>query len=133
MHGTILSFGSRKTSQVYEATSYYVDDNNLIDIVEFAVGNPCQVIRKYNNIDFLVIDHKFYDHIKLLNTIDVKAIEHYYVNPRGSCCCLITLCLEVMWFELKQVVGRKERIKLFTLPIREDMGQGHGHLLNYYT
>lgn len=49
---------------------------DLENAVELVHGNPCKVIMEFKNIDFVVIDCKYEDFLRLFEIIDV--------NPRGS-------------------------------------------------
>ena len=46
--------------------------NSLENVIKFNYGNPCEVIKQYKNIDFVVIDCKFQDHLKIFRTINLN-------------------------------------------------------------
>lgn len=53
-----------------------IQDSGLNDMVEFRTGNPIEVLPKYENIDFSVVDCQTDDNRKLLQKLDV--------NPKRS-------------------------------------------------
>lgn len=53
-----------------------IKDSGLKHLVEFKTGDPLELLPRYENIDFSLVDCKSHDYKKLLNLIDV--------NPRRS-------------------------------------------------
>lgn len=49
---------------------------DLKKVMRIVIGDPCEVIKQYKNIDFAVIDAKYEDHLRLFKYIDI--------NSRGS-------------------------------------------------
>ncbi|XP_042974285.1 uncharacterized protein LOC122305807 [Carya illinoinensis] len=89
-------------------------ENDLEDTIDFVHGNPCEVISRYKNIDFAVIDCKLEDHIKLFKTINL--------NPSGSIVAVSNLQHRRDGISFAEVVkGRNIGVKSVTLPIGEGM------------
>ncbi|WOG92140.1 hypothetical protein DCAR_0311400 [Daucus carota subsp. sativus] len=45
---------------------------DLEKVARIVIGDPCEVIKQYKNIDFAVIDGKYEDHLRLFEIIDMK-------------------------------------------------------------
>ncbi|KAL1823493.1 hypothetical protein ACET3Z_010271 [Daucus carota] len=43
----------------------------LEKVARIVIGDPCEVIKQYKNIDFAVIDGKYEDHLRLFKIIDM--------------------------------------------------------------
>lgn len=60
-----------------------IEDFNLFEVVHFEVGDPREVIKKYKNIDFAVVDHRIDSCREVLLGVDM--------NPNGSVLVLSNL------------------------------------------
>ncbi|XP_009796440.1 uncharacterized protein LOC107765309 [Nicotiana tabacum] len=101
-----------KTSNNFELKPHHQELNNVI---EFVVGkNPNEVIKKFKKVDFLVIDCKFGDHLKLWKN-------NLEVNPKG--CVVVTRNNDVVGSTKKVCFGEiwkgKKGIECVTMPIGE--------------
>ncbi|KAK4341190.1 hypothetical protein RND71_039691 [Anisodus tanguticus] len=87
----------------------------LKNVIEFVVGkNPNEVIKKFKKVDFLVIDCKFGDHLKLWKN-------NLEVNPKG--CVVVTRNNNIGRNTRKVCFGEilegKKGIECVTMPIGE--------------
>lgn len=86
--------------------------NDLKKVIRFVVGNPCEVIKQYKKIDFIVIDCKFEDHLRLFKNIDV--------NSKGSVVVVVNNKEGGLSFG-EVVKGKRGVESVVTLPIGEGM------------
>lgn len=97
-----------------EKSKALVKGNNLENVIKFVYGNPCEVIKEYKNIGFVVIDWKFQDHLKIFKTINL--------NPSGSTMVVNNFHRRKDGISLAEVVeGKNCGVKSVTLPIGEGM------------
>ncbi|KAL5982854.1 hypothetical protein ACLOJK_016932 [Asimina triloba] len=99
--------------EALQDTKHQMAIRELEDAIDFVVGDPCEVIRRYKNINFVIIDSRVDDCLKLLKTIDV--------NPSGSVVVVNNLFHTKTRPSYAQVVRGKFGIESVTLPIGEGM------------
>lgn len=81
--GRLVCVCRDRDQESLKQTQSQIQNFNLGDVVHFVVGDPCEVIKQYRNIDFAVVDHRIRDCEELLLEIDM--------NPNGSVVVLSNL------------------------------------------
>ncbi|XP_058097617.1 uncharacterized protein LOC131242769 isoform X2 [Magnolia sinica] len=99
--------------EVLHETTTQIAVCDLEDVVEIVVGDPCEVIKHYKNIDFAIIDCRMDEYLKLFKTIDM--------NPSGSVVVVNNLFHRKIKPSYAQVVKGRVGIESVTLPIGEGM------------
>ncbi|KAL5995484.1 hypothetical protein ACLOJK_025546 [Asimina triloba] len=90
-----------------------IHDHEIEDVIEFVVGDPCEVMKQYKKMDFVMVDGRVEDCLKLLRSIDL--------NPCGSVVVVSNLFHTKTRPSYAQVVRGRAGIESVTLPVGEGM------------
>ncbi|XP_027093488.2 uncharacterized protein [Coffea arabica] len=88
--------------------------DHLKDVIHIVAGNPCEIIKQFKKIDFMVVDSKVGDHLKLLKTADL--------NSKGSLMVMTNLFINGQKrASLREILKAKDGVycKSVTIPVGE--------------
>ncbi|KAM0946454.1 putative S-adenosyl-L-methionine-dependent methyltransferase [Dioscorea sansibarensis] len=72
----------RPSPQTLQQTKTHLQNLHLFDVVDLKLGNPCEVLKQYHNIDFVVINNDHHHHQGCALSLLLLGLE-LSMNPNG--------------------------------------------------